>query len=163
MDSLFGPWRMQFILEDKDADPAHCVLCEVVKTASDRDRLILHRGSHAYVILNLYPYNSGHLMVVPFRHVDCLAALTADERAECLALLAHAETVLAEVYKPQGFNVGANIGAVAGAGIPGHVHFHILPRWQGDTNFLPVLGQTKSLPETLEQTYDRLKAEWATS
>jgi len=161
MDPLFSPWRMQFILENKEADRNRCILCEVHETKVDRDRLILHRGRRCFVILNLYPYNSGHLMVVPFRHVQRIAELEPDERAESMELLARAEDVLRVEYSPEGFNVGANIGEVAGAGIPGHVHFHILPRWRGDTNFLPILGRTKSVPEVLEDTYDRLNAAWS--
>lgn len=160
MDPLFSPWRMQFILAGKDADADRCVLCEVQAVETDRDRLILHRGAAVYVILNLFPYNTAHLMVVPNRHVDRVAALTPAERAEAMELLARAEAVLEAEYRPQGFNLGANVGAVAGAGIPGHVHFHILPRWQGDTNFLPVLGGAKSIPEALEETYDRLRTAW---
>jgi len=151
---------MQFILASKDADESRCVLCEVQDTAADRDRLILHRAETCYVILNLFPYNTGHLMVVPNRHVDRIAALTPAERGEAMELLARTEAVLEAEYRPGGFNMGANVGATAGAGIPGHVHFHILPRWQGDTNFLPVLGGTKSIPEALEETYDRLRAAW---
>jgi len=161
MDPLFSPWRMQFILENKESDPRRCILCEVHETENDRDRLILHRGRHCYVILNLYPYNSGHLMVVPFRHVQRIAELGPEERRESMDLLARAETVLGAEYSPEGFNMGANIGEVAGAGIPGHVHFHILPRWRGDTNFLPILGRTKSVPEVLEDTYDRLISAWS--
>jgi ATP adenylyltransferase len=159
MDPLFSPWRMQFILENREAGDM-CVLCEVQRAATDREALILHRGDTCYVILNLYPYNCGHVMVVPFRHANTLSALDARELAESVELLARAEAILAAEYQPHGFNVGANIGAVAGAGIPGHVHFHLLPRWQGDTNFLPIFGGTKSIPETLEETYDRLKAAW---
>ncbi|MBN2490276.1 MAG: HIT domain-containing protein [Planctomycetes bacterium] len=159
MEPLFGPWRMQFILEHRDAANP-CVLCEVPRAPSDREGLIVCRGEACYVLLNLYPYNSGHLMVVPYRHVDTLGALDAAERRELLELLARGEAVLAQEYGAQGFNVGANLGAVAGAGIPGHVHFHLLPRWQGDTNFLPIFGRTKSIPESLQDTYDRLKGAW---
>ena len=116
MDPLFSPWRMQFILATKDADGDRCVLCEVQEAAADRDRLILHRGETGYVILNLFPYNTGHLMVVPYRHVDRVAALTEGERTEAMGLLARAESVLEDEYGPQGFNLGANVGAVAGAG-----------------------------------------------
>ncbi len=160
MDPLFSPWRMQFILENKDADENVCVLCEVQAGEVDRQRLILHRDTHCYVILNLFPYNTGHLMVVPNRHAGRFAQLNQSERQQAVNLLARCEAVLETVFSPEGFNIGANVGKVAGAGIPGHLHFHILPRWGGDTNFLPVFGQTKSIPESLEATYDRLYAEW---
>ncbi len=160
MDSLYSPWRMQYILDSQDDGDDTCVFCEVIKTEDDRKHLILHRDEYCYVILNLFPYNTGHLLVVPYRHVRCMNDLEAGEKAQSMELLVRAESVLRETFKPQGFNVGANIGSVAGAGIPGHLHFHILPRWEGDTNFLPVLGGTKSLPETLEESYDRLKSAW---
>ena len=160
MDHLFSPWRMQFIVENKQTPPDFCVLCDVQNTENDRGNLILHRGIACYVILNLFPYGTGHLMVVPHRHAGSLSELSPEESAEAMTLLTQAERVLRDEYHPQGFNIGANIGKVAGAGVPGHVHFHILPRWGGDTNFLPIFGRTKSIPEDLEQTYDRLKVAW---
>jgi len=160
MDQLFSPWRMQYVLRIPDVKEDECVFCASPRTENDRDRLILHRDDDCYVILNLFPYNTGHLLVVPYRHVKCMKDLSVRERVQSMDLLVRAESVLRESFKPQGFNIGANIGTVAGAGIPGHLHFHILPRWEGDTNFLPVFGGVKSLPEALEETYDRMKSAW---
>ena len=161
MDRLWTPWRMAFIEHESEAPPAGgtgCFLCDKPKEPPERDRanLLLHRGSAAYVLMNLYPYNSGHLMVAPYVHQGDLTALAADVANELFALTRESVAALGDAYHPEGFNVGMNLGTVAGAGVPNHLHVHIVPRWGGDTNFMPVLGETKVMPESLEQTYDRL-------
>jgi ATP adenylyltransferase len=132
-----------------------CIFCQA--SESGRDELVLVRGRLAYVILNLYPYNNGHLMVVPRRHVATLHATTADERGELMDLTRHAEMALAEAYQPQGINIGLNLGRPAGAGIVDHLHIHVVPRWSGDTNFMSVIGETRVLPEDLAATKGRLQ------
>ena len=139
-----------------------CIFCDLPEEGKDREVLILHRGTLAFTILNRFPYTSGHLMIAPFRHVARLTELTAEERTEMIETLTFAEEGLTNAFHPQGFNVGVNIGDVAGAGYPGHVHFHIVPRWRGDTNFMPVLGGTKVVGEYLEETYDKLHEHWRT-
>ena len=142
------------------AEASRCIFCAAVAAppAADRTNLLLLRGEQAFVMLNRYPYNAGHLMIVPYRHLHDITRLTPDECAELMALLQRMTTALTAVYGPQGFNAGMNLGEVAGAGIADHLHLHLVPRWGGDTNFMPVVGQTKVLPESLEQTYDRLAA-----
>jgi ATP adenylyltransferase len=136
-----------------------CIFCDKAAAgeAADRDNLILWRGAHTFAILNLYPYNSGHLMVVPYRHLAAVTMLTAAEYGELFAGLQRLVRVLDAVYRPDGYNVGMNLGRVAGAGIADHVHLHLVPRWSGDTNFMPVTGGTKVLPESLDQTWTRLR------
>lgn len=136
-----------------------CVFCEAVEQSSDpaREGLVLVRGRASYVILNLYPYNNGHLMVVPNRHVDSFAAATADELSELMRFTRDAEIALTEAYQPQGINVGVNLGRAAGAGILEHVHIHLVPRWTGDTNFMPVIGNVRVLPEELGESARRLR------
>ncbi len=184
METLWSPWRMAYIsgtpaldsggetvgragARQEPADtastaavePVGCIFCTkpAAGPAHDRANLLLWRGEHAFVILNLYPYNSAHLMVVPYRHLHDVTRLTAAEGAEIMALFQRMVGVLTEEYGPQGFNAGMNLGEVAGAGIADHLHLHVVPRWAGDTNFMPVVGRTKVLPEALEQTYDRLR------
>jgi ATP adenylyltransferase len=137
-----------------------CFLCAYPVAAAERDRehLVLHRGARAYVLMNLYPYNPGHLMVAPYVHGGDLPELAAADASELFALVQRAMRVVRDVYRPDGFNVGMNLGQSAGAGVPDHLHVHVVPRWHGDTNFMPVVGATKVLPESLEQTYDRLRA-----
>jgi len=160
MDRLWTPWRMAFIQQATEGSGGgDCFLCENPAVGPDRDRehFILHRGRRAFVLLNLYPYNSGHLMVAPFAHGGDLPALPEADAAELFALTRRAVAVLRAAYRPEGFNVGMNLGHCAGAGVPDHLHVHVVPRWGGDTNFMPVVGNTKVLPETLDQTYDRLR------
>ncbi len=137
-------------------DSQGCVFCEAINS-EESGRLLLTRGRTCFVILNLYPYNSGHLMVVPNRHVPCLGALLPEERVELMELTCRAECALNEAYRPQGMNVGLNLGRSAGAGIVDHLHVHLVPRWTGDTNFMSVVGQVRVLPEELEQTAERLR------
>lgn len=134
-----------------------CVFCSVQAETDSLENLIAFRGKNAYVILNRYPYTSGHLMVVPFEHKPNLEELDPETRAEIMELTSRCMAVLREIYQPQGFNMGANIGKAAGAGIAGHVHIHIVPRWAGDTNFMSTLGETRVLPEALEDTYQKVK------
>ena len=139
---------------------AGCVFCEAPGHA-ETDSLIVHRGSTCYIILNLYPYNNGHLMVVPYRHVASLGGLTPDELQEMAQLTQRVEAVLIEAYQPQGINVGINLGKAAGAGILEHIHVHAVPRWAGDSNFMTVVGETRVLPEALATTAQRLRALFA--
>jgi ATP adenylyltransferase len=133
-----------------------CIFCDLPAEGDDARTKILIRGQRVFVILNSFPYNPGHLMVAPFRHVGDLGAVETDEFAEVDALLTRSVRALEEEMEPHGFNLGMNLGRVAGAGIPGHLHWHVVPRWNGDTNFMPVVGQTRVLPELLDETYARL-------
>lgn len=155
MNHLWSPWRMEYI-ENNTKDDS-CVFCLAQAKADGAENLIAHRGERAYVILNRFPYTSGHLMVVPFVHKPTLEELDPEVRAEMMELTSLCMTVLRKVYSPQAFNMGANIGEAAGAGVKEHVHIHIVPRWQGDTNFMSTLGETRVLPEALEDTYDRIR------
>jgi ATP adenylyltransferase len=142
---------------EASSEPPDCIFCKALADL-DRDPLVVHAGPAAFVILNKFPYNNGHLMVVSRRHVGRLADLTHPELHELIVLTQTAERILADVYRPHGFNVGLNLGKPAGAGVLDHVHLHVVPRWNGDTNFMPVIGETRVLPEALETTYDRLTA-----
>lgn len=158
METMWSPWRMKYIMEPKN-QPG-CLFCAALQQADSPDNLILLRGKTTFAMLNRYPYNNGHMMVVPFDHQASLNDLPPETQAEMMHLLSQAEQVLQHIYHPNGFNIGANIGSAAGAGVPCHVHFHILPRWSGDTNFMSTVGQTRVLPEELEQTYQRLQSTW---
>jgi ATP adenylyltransferase len=144
---------MEYLMSESSGG---CIFCDK-PPEDDESNLILLRTAHSFVVLNAYPYNNGHLLISPFRHVPSLSELSVEERADLMETVAHAERILARAYSPQGMNVGVNMGHCAGAGIPGHVHVHIVPRWEGDTNFMPVVGETRVLPETLQQTYERLR------
>lgn len=148
---------MEFILGPKEKG---CVFCNRVRRKTDRKDLILHRGRSCFVILNKYPYNPGHLMVVPNRHVSMLSELRRNEHEEIFSLMARAERVLKKAMMSQGFNMGLNLGKAAGAGIDDHLHFHVIPRWFADTNFWPVISETKSMPQHLMESYDLLKRFW---
>lgn len=155
MNHLWSPWRMSYIENHEKVNG--CVFCNAQSQTDGVENLIAHRGKLAYVILNRYPYTSGHLMVIPFAHVPNLEELDGETRAEIMELTSRSMTVLREIYKPHGFNMGANIGEAAGAGVLGHVHIHIVPRWAGDTNFMSAVGETRVLPESLEDTYRRVR------
>lgn len=162
LERLWTPHRMVYIGgQDKPADatPGECPFC-AVPARSDEDGLVVARGEHAYVVLNLYPYNAGHLLVCPYRHVADYTDLTSDEVVEVAELTRTAMTVVRAVSAPHGFNLGMNQGAVAGAGIAAHLHQHVVPRWAGDANFLPVVGRTKALPQLLSQTRELFAAAW---
>jgi len=158
MDHIYSPWRKEYF--DRDKNSPACVFCEAIKQLDSPENLIIFRGKLAFVILNRYPYTSGHLMVVPFQHSNALSELTDDTMLEMMQLTQKAVSVLGQEYQPQGFNIGMNLGAVAGAGITEHLHMHVVPRWQGDANFVSVIGQTRVLPETLEETYYRMREAW---
>ncbi len=153
MDYIWAPWRIQYIQSEK---PQGCILCEKPKQDNDAANYILYRGRYNFIMLNAYPYNPCHLLVAPYTHAADLTGLSPEERAEHIELLSHAVTVLREVLSPAGFNLGANLGKVAGAGIDDHFHSHIVPRWQGDTNFVPVFGDVRVIPQALEDTYKML-------
>ena len=157
MDQLWAPWRVQYI-ESKKVEG--CILCEKPKDDDDATNLILHRGRLNFIIMNAYPYNPGHLMVAPYRHVATPDDLRPDEMHEHAELVARCVKVLRETFNSAGFNTGMNIGKVAGAGIDGHIHSHIVPRWVGDTNFMPAVGYTRVVSQALEDTYNRLKGEF---
>jgi ATP adenylyltransferase len=139
----------------------NCVFCDALKNEDGPENLILFRGENSFVILNRFPYASGHLMVLPFKHEDRLNKLSSEIRAEIMELVNRATDVLQEVYSPEGFNLGANLGAASGAGIEQHVHFHIIPRWNGDTNFMSTVGETRVLPEALEDSWKQIQHIWS--
>jgi ATP adenylyltransferase len=154
---IWAPWRLEYI---KQADEqAGCVFC-LAQTLTDEDGLIVHRGERAFVLLNKFPYSSGHVMVAPTRHVGEFGELESVEAVEVHRLSAQALGALAAVYEPQGYNLGWNLGRIAGAGVVDHVHQHVVPRWAGDTNFMPVLADVKVLPEHLAESRKRLAAAW---
>jgi ATP adenylyltransferase len=158
MKFLWSPWRMSYILENKNE--VGCVFCLAPTVPDGNENLIVFRGRYAFVILNRYPYTSGHLMAVPFEHCATLEGLPIETRAEIMELISRSVQVLAAEYQPQGFNIGANLGSAAGAGIPMHIHFHIVPRWQGDTNYMSAIGDTRVVPESLEESYRRISSAW---
>jgi len=154
MERLWAPWRSGYVT-GSGGNNTECIFCST--SEPDCASLILVRGTVSYVILNLYPYNNGHLMVVPNRHAPNLATLTAEEQAELMRLTRHAEIALTEAYAPQGINVGINLGRAAGAGVLDHLHVHLVPRWNGDTNFMTAIGETRVLPEDLAATVKKLR------
>lgn len=159
MKQLWAPWRLQYVAAPK-ADA--CIFCTAASGADDRVSLVVYRRAHSFVILNLFPYNSGHLMVVPYRHRPRLSDLGDAEALDLVRLVALSIQAQELAFHPEGTNVGMNLGRAAGAGIEDHLHVHVVPRWVGDTNFMPVLGDTKVIPEHLEATYQRLADAFAT-
>lgn len=159
MERLWAPWRMTYIRGD-DKKPG-CVFCLPPAEEEDRERLVLHRGESAFVIMNKYPYSNAHLMIAPFRHTADPGTLSDAEALEMHKLLVLSKQVLQETVAPQGFNVGMNLGLVAGAGIADHLHLHIVPRWNGDTNFMPVFADVRVIPQHLEETYGYLRHAFA--
>ena len=159
MNKLFSPWRSKYIdtFSQPKPEKEECILCSAVSANNDEKNLIVMRGKLCYVIMNLFPYNSGHVMVVPFRHTSMFTDLTDDESLEVMTLLKKMMKALQTVARPDGFNIGSNIGRSAGAGIDQHVHFHIVPRWNGDTNFFPVLSDTKVISEDMKVTLKKLR------
>ena len=160
MDRLWSPWRAHHVESNAAARASEDTTLFARLAAEDRDdeNLILWRGRHVFVLLNLYPYNNGHLLIAPYRPVADYDALTPEEQADLFTTLHRALGWLRAALNPDGFNVGMNLGAAAGAGVPDHLHLHVVPRWTADTNFMPVVGETKVLPESLEDTYRRLRA-----
>jgi ATP adenylyltransferase len=159
MDRLWSPWRMEYVSTSGGGDG--CVFCDHLAEDDDEKAHILYRGPRAFVILNAFPYNTGHLMVAPLRHVAELDDLDREERGELMELASSATKVIRDAMGAHGFNVGLNLGQAAGAGIPGHLHLHVVPRWGGDTNFMPVVGETRVLPEMIEQTDAKLRPGFA--
>ena len=154
MKKLWAPWRIEYIRSPKEDG---CIFCDKPAGDNDREDLILYRGEKAFILMNLYPYNNAHLMIAPYIHVDNTEELDADTYKEIMVLADQSMAILKETIDAQGFNFGANIGAAAGAGIEDHIHFHIVPRWAGDTNFMPVLGHTKVEVQGLQECYDLLR------
>jgi len=156
MDYLWTPWRYAYVSTAEKS--TGCVFCDAVKAGDDRKVLIVYRGQHCFVILNRYPYTPGHVMIVPYAHLDELRKLPTDAAQEMMELSQRMELVLRELYRPDGINLGMNIGKAAGAGIVGHIHMHVLPRWVADANFVSVVGETRILPEALDETWKRMTA-----
>jgi ATP adenylyltransferase len=157
LERLWATWRMRYI-RSIGKPSRSCTFCDIPRNEDGPENLIVHRGETCYIVLNLFPYNNGHAMVIPYRHLSRLGELTDAERLEMMKLASLLERSLTESLEPHGFNWGLNLGRVAGAGIPGHLHLHVVPRWLGDTNFMPVIGETKVLPEGIEETYRRVRA-----
>lgn len=156
MKRLWAPWRMKYFSSKQSG----CIFCNLLKEGDDERNLVVWRGESAYIVLNRYPYTSGHLLVVANIHKASFEQLPATCRCEMMELATRCVTVLRKVYHPDAFNLGANIGESAGAGVPGHVHMHIVPRWTGDASFLSVIGETRVLPESLEESYKRIRNTW---
>jgi ATP adenylyltransferase len=156
MERLWTPWRMQYISNAAEP-PSGCLFCELPKQTNDADNLLLRRGERCFSLLNLYPYNSGHAMVAPYQHSADFEGLAPEIAADVFAEAQRLVAALRTEYHPHGFNLGLNLGQAAGAGIPDHLHLHVVPRWSGDANFMPLLADTKVLPESLQQTYARLR------
>ncbi|MEW5954847.1 MAG: HIT domain-containing protein [Bacillota bacterium] len=154
MERLWAPWRTVYIGKDHGSE---CIFCEKLNSDQDKENYLLFRGDRVFVILNLYPYNNGHLLVAPKRHVGDIQDLSAGESTELFAVTRQMVGLLRAAFNPEGFNIGVNLGKIAGAGVPGHFHIHIVPRWGGDTNFMPVLGDVRVISEGLELTYGKLK------
>jgi ATP adenylyltransferase len=157
MKHTWAPWRIEYIRMEK---PKGCILCEKPKENRDAENYILYRGEMNFIMLNAFPYNPGHLLIAPYRHIGSLEELDESERNEHYRLVSRCVEVLKAQLKPAGFNIGANLGRVAGAGIDDHFHSHVVPRWQGDDNFMPVLADTKVIPQALADTYDDLKGKF---
>jgi len=163
VERLWSPWRMEYMTQSSEDSKGSggCIFCDHLAESDDEGANIVYRGRQAFVILNAFPYNSGHLMVAPLRHAADLHELSAEERHELMDLTTEAIEIVRAAMRPEGFNVGVNLGEVAGAGVPGHVHVHVVPRWGGDTNFMPVMGETKVLPEMLADTAAKLRPGFA--
>ena len=158
MENMWSPWRMKYITDNEK--PGDCIFCSYPKMKDGIENLIVHRGESAYVILNRYPYTSGHVMVVPFQHVASIEELTPTIRGEIMEIVNETIGVLRKAYQPEGFNIGINMGSAAGAGIAEHAHVHIVPRWAGDTNFMSITGETRVIPEDMQVTYERITKGW---
>jgi len=158
MEHLWAPWRIEYIQNIRKTEQKGCLLCRKPQEENDEASLILYRGKANFVMLNAFPYNPGHLMVAPYRHLADLQSLTDEEAKEHFALIKKGTALLTKVLNPAGFNIGLNLGRVGGAGIEGHLHTHVVPRWEGDTNFMPVLGDTRVVSQALADTYRKLKS-----
>ncbi len=157
MEQIWAPWRIEYIQMEK---PEGCILCDKPRQNKDALNYILYRGDKNFVIMNSYPYNPGHLMIAPYRHLASLEELTGDELHEHFEIVTRSIKLLRQVFNPGGFNIGINIGKIAGAGIDAHVHTHIVPRWQADTNFMPVISDVRVVPEALAETYKKLEGKF---
>lgn len=164
METLWAPWRSSYLSEatareEKKLEVA-CVFCEAVANSDDAARFVIHRGKTAFVILNLYPYNNGHMLIIPYQHVSKLDLLPMETRVEMMELINKAQLVLQSVYKPHGINIGNNTGQAAGAGIAEHLHFHVLPRWTADANFMTTVANSRVIPESLEESWKKIREAW---
>ncbi len=157
---IWAPWRLAYVKDASKDSEQECIFCAKPAADDDEANLIVHRGERCFVILNLFPYTNGHLMIAPYEHIGAIQEIPPETTAEMMALAQQAITLLEEEYRPHGFNVGFNQGRVAGAGVEHHIHMHVVPRWGGDTNFMPVLADTRVMPQTLDQTYAALKGKF---
>jgi ATP adenylyltransferase len=158
MDYLWTPWRYSYIASSDKGDG--CVFCRIFESTDDRKNLVLHRGKNCFLVLNTFPYTSGHVMIVSNQHIAELHTLACETAQEMMTLAQRMEGILREVYKPDGLNLGINVGKAAGAGVAGHIHMHVLPRWVADSNFMTTVGETRILPEALDTSYERIKAKF---
>jgi len=154
MKILWAPWRMEYVAGDKEQ--GECIFCPGDDRSRDQERLILYLGQGSIVIMNRFPYNNGHLLVAPVRHVSALDALSSEEKLELITMVEKSVAILTKVMNPGGFNVGLNLGSIAGAGVEDHIHFHVVPRWSGDTNYMTVVGDVRVIPEHIQKTYKKL-------
>jgi ATP adenylyltransferase len=154
---IWAPWRMKYVKDASKDSEEECIFCAALDAGDDEAQLIVHRGDQCFVILNKFPYTNGHLMVAPFEHRATLQVLDEETAAEMMRLARRGMRILEEAYSPHGYNVGVNQGRVAGAGVEHHIHMHVVPRWGGDTNFMPVLADTRVMPQSLEQSYETLR------
>jgi ATP adenylyltransferase len=159
-ERIWAPWRLKYVKDASKDSGEECIFCVKPQEDDDEANLIVHRGERCFVILNLFPYTNGHLMVAPYEHTGSLPSLAAETTAEMMALSQQAMRILEDEYAPHGYNVGFNQGRVAGAGVEHHIHMHVVPRWGGDTNFMPVLADVRVMPQTLDQTYEALRGKF---
>jgi len=157
MDHLWSPWRYRYVQGERDSEDEGCIFCRMAAEKKDEENFIVHRATRNFVVLNIFPYTTGHMMIVPYEHVASLACASPESLQEMILLAREAERHLANVYRATGSNLGMNLGEMAGAGIAGHIHMHLLPRWLGDTNFMTAVAETRVLPEELASTYRKLK------
>jgi ATP adenylyltransferase len=157
MDYLWSPWRYRYMAEASKGSNDRCIFCDALAANEDEKTLVVFRGEKSFIILNRYPYTSGHVMVVPYAHVADLATAEPDALAEIMHLAQRMQVTLGNVYQPEGYNIGMNLGRAAGAGVRGHLHLHVLPRWSGDSNFMTVVGETRVEPEDLATTYEKIR------
>lgn len=157
MDKLWAPWRAPYINILQDKGRKRCIFCKMLKEKNDSKNLIVARTKYSFCVLNIYPYNNGHLLIVPYRHVSDLGKLKKEERDDLFELLLSMQTLVQKMLNPGGYNIGINVGKIAGAGFPGHLHIHLVPRWRGDVNFMPVVGSTKVISQSLHILFKRLR------
>jgi len=160
VERIWAPWRLEYVKDASKDKESECIFCAALEAGDDEGNLIVHRGERSFVILNKYPYTNGHLMVAPYEHVAELQGLDEETMTEIMALAQRGIAALQKSYSPHGYNVGFNQGRVAGAGVEHHIHMHVVPRWGGDTNFMPVLGDTRVMNQTLQDSYATLKGAW---